>query len=188
LPTALTELPTGALDDQPALQALRAQITAEQAAVGEAKAAFEPALGVSVGYGIKAGGMSNTGSIGVSISLPLFAGNRQTPQLRAAQQRLGSAQFALDDEAAQLHAQQAALQASVQSLSARLVNYDEHILPDLSRIARLTQNQFGAGNGDFSAVIEAQESLISARLARLTLSLDRARQLIDLRYLLEKSS
>ncbi len=188
LPKTLTALPSGQLDTQPSLTALRADVSVARAAVGEAKAAFAPVLGVSVGYGINAGSMPNTGSVGVSVSLPLFAGSRQTPRLRAAQQRLGAAQLALDDEAAQLHAQQQALQVAIVSLDTRLANYDQHILPDLHRLARLAQNQFGAGTGDFAAVIDAEESEIAARLARLTLVLDRARQIIDLRYLLENAA
>ncbi|WP_407276092.1 TolC family protein [Halothiobacillus sp. DCM-1] len=185
LPTELMQTPHGAVEDQPSLRVLRDQVQVARSAVGEARAALSPEIGVSLGYGINAGTMPNTASVGISISLPLFAGDRQLPKLRAAQRQLGAAQLALDEQAAQLTAQQQALQASVQSASARLDNYDKRILPALQRIATLAQNQFAAGNGDFAAVIKAQEALIDAQQARLDVLVDRARQLIDLNYLLE---
>lgn len=187
LPNQLQQMPAGEWMAQPELAVLRGRLAQARAGVNEAKAAFEPEFGVSVGYGIKAGSMSNTASVGVSLSLPLFTGARQTPRLAAARAQADSAQLALDDRAAQIHARMQAARATEASLNTRLSTYDRRILPELERIAALAQNQFGSGGGDFSAVIRAEQALIAAKQARLDLTIDRARSLLVLNYLLEQT-
>lgn len=187
LPNQLQQMPAGEWMAQPELAVLRGRLAQARAGVNEAKAAFEPEFGVSVGYGIKAGSMSNTASVGVSLSLPLFTGARQTPRLAAARAQADAAQLALDDRAAQIHARMQAARATEASLNTRLSTYDRRILPELERIAALAQNQFGSGGGDFSAVIRAEQALIAAKQARLDLTIDRARSLLVLNFLLEQT-
>lgn len=188
LPAVLTELPDGSIESQPEIKVLQAQLAQARAQTGEARAAFKPKFGVSVGYGLKAGNQPDTVSVGVTLSLPLFTGERQAPLLAAAQKREQARQLALDNRAADFHAQAQSLTAQVQSLNTRIDRYDRHILPKLRQVARLAQTQFGAGGGDFTAIIDAEQAEITGRQQRLDLTIDRARRLIDLRYLLENPS
>ncbi len=188
LPQALRDLPSGEVDQQPELAVLRADLGEARADVGVAKAAFKPQFGLELGYGVNAGTMPNTASIGVSMSLPIFAGERQAPRLAAAQQRAAAQQLALDNRAAKLHAQKHALLRSVASLNQRLDGYDARILPQLTQVTKLAQSQFGAGGGDFTAIVDAEQALIQGRIQRLNLTIDRASSLIDLRYLVENPS
>ena len=187
LPNELRQMPAGEWMAQPELAVLRGRLAQARAGVSEAKAAFEPEFGVSLGYGIKAGSMPNTASVGLSLSLPIFTGARQTPRLAAARAQADATQLALDDRAAQIHARMQAARATEASLNTRLSTYDRRILPELKRIAALAQNQFGSGGGDFSAVIQAEQALIAAKQARLDLTIDRARSLLVLNYLLEQT-
>ncbi|WP_322627895.1 TolC family protein [Halothiobacillus sp.] len=185
LPESLTRLPEGNLNNQPELTVLRAQLAAARAETGVAKAAFKPQFGVQLGFGLRAGHQPNTLSVGVSMSLPLFTGSRQTPLLVAAQKRAQSRQLDLDNRAAELHAQEQALQQSLASFTRRIDGYDHQILPQLRQVAKLAQNQFGSGGGEFTAVIDAEQAIVQGRQQRLNLTIDRASRLIDLRYLLE---
>jgi outer membrane protein TolC len=150
-----------------------------------AKAAFKPQFGVEVGYGVNAGTMPNTGSIGVSMSLPIFTGERQAPRLAAARQRAAAQQLALDNRAAEFHAEQQSLIRDVDSVNQRIHGYDTRILPQLTQVTKLAQSQFGAGGGDFTAIVDAEQALIQGQQQRLDLTIDRASRLIDLRYLME---
>ena len=185
LPDALTTLPQGNLNDQPELTELRAQLAAARAETGVAKAAFKPQFGVQLGYGLRAGHQPNALSIGVSMSLPIFTGERQAPLLAAAQKRAQARQLDLDNRAAGLHAQEQALQQSLTSINRRIDGYDRQIIPQLRQVAKLAQNQFGSGGGEFTAVIDAEQAIVQGRQQRLDLTIDRASRLIDLRYLLE---
>lgn len=185
LPEALTRVPEGNLNHQPELTVLRAQLAAARAEAGVAKAAFKPQFGVQLGFGLRAGHQPNTLSVGVSMSLPLFTDSRQTPLLVAAQKRAQARQLDLDNRAAELHAQEQALQQSLASFNRRIDGYDRRILPQLRQVAKLAQNQFGSGGGEFTAVIDAEQAIVQGRQQRLDLTIDRASRLIDLRYLLE---
>lgn len=188
LPDALSKLPQGSIETQPQIRLLQAKLAEARAETGEARAAFKPKFGVSLGYGIKAGNQPDTVSVGVTMSLPIFTGARQVPLLIAARKREQARQLALDNQAADFQAKAQALKAEVLSLNTRIERYDQHILPKLHQVALLAQNQFGAGGGDFTAIIDAEQAEITGRQQRLDLTIDRASRLIDLRYLLENPS
>ncbi|HUN00520.1 MAG: TolC family protein [Halothiobacillaceae bacterium] len=188
LPDVLEKTPAGGINQQPELAVLRAQLGEARAGVGVAKAAFQPQFGVEVGYGVNAGTMPNTGSIGVSMSLPIFTGERQVPRLAAAQQRAAAQQLALDNRAAELQAERQSLIRNVASFNQRIEGYDTRILPQLRQVTQLAQSQFGAGGGDFTAIVDAEQALIQGQQQRLDLTIDRASSLIDLRYLVENPS
>jgi outer membrane protein TolC len=185
LPDVLEKMPDGGINQQPELAVLRAGLDEARADVGVAKAAFKPQFGVEVGYGVNAGTMPNTGSIGVSMSLPIFTGERQAPRLAAARQRAAAQQLALDNRAAEFHAEQQSLIRDVDSVNQRIHGYDTRILPQLTQVTKLAQSQFGAGGGDFTAIVDAEQALIQGQQQRLDLTIDRASRLIDLRYLME---
>ncbi len=185
LPAELTQLPNGSIETQPEIKVLQAKLAEARAQTGEARAAFKPKFGVSLGYGLKAGNQPDTLSVGVTMSLPIFTGERQAPLLAAAQKREQARQLALDNRAADFHAKAQSLIAEVHSLDKRIDRYDQHILPKLRQVATLAQSQFGSGGGDFTAIIDAEQAEITGRQQQLDLTIDRASRLIDLRYILE---
>lgn len=190
LPSSLIDLPSVAapqdsIAEQPEIKALQAKLAEARAQTGEARAAFKPKFGVSLGYGVKAGNQPDTLSVGVTMSLPIFSSSRQQPLLVAAQRREQAQQLELDNRAADLQAQAQALIAEIKSLNRRIKRYDLHILPKLKQVATLAQNQFGAGGGDFTAIIDAEQAEVAGHQQQLDLMIDRASRLIDLRYILE---
>ncbi|WP_322521348.1 TolC family protein [Guyparkeria halophila] len=188
LPASLTDEPTGELDHQPELERLRAELEAARAQVGEAEAQFAPEIGLQVGYGLRAGSEPNTLSAGVSVSLPIFAERRQSPRLRGAQQSAQAAQLDLTKRARDLAAEADGIRARLAALDRRITRYQNDIIPELQQVAEMIRGEIGAGRGEFDALIEAERAVVEARQELLTLRLDRADQLIDLRYLLEPTA
>jgi outer membrane protein TolC len=185
LPEVLTRLPKGDLDDQPELARLRARLEAARARVGEAEAQFAPEIGLQVGYGLRAGREPNTLSAGLSVSLPIFHERRQSPRLRGAQQSAQAASLELSKRARDLAAEADGIRARLASLDRRIARYRSDIIPQRQQVAEMIRGEFGAGRGEFDALIEAERAINEARQELLTLRLDRADRLIDLRYLLE---
>lgn len=188
LPARLTDLPRGEIDRQPEIERLRAELEAARARVGEAEAQFAPEIGLQVGYGLRAGSEPNTLSAGVSVSLPIFSERRQSPRLRGAQQSAQAAQLELTKRARDLAAQADGIRARLAALDRRITRYQNDIIPELQQVAEMIRGEIGAGRGEFDALIEAERAVIETRQELLTLRLDRADQLIDLRYLLEPTA
>ena len=188
LPEPLARMPRGLLDQQPELARLRARLAGERARVGEAEAQFKPEIGLQLGYGLRAGSEPDTLSAGVSVSLPIFAERRQSPRLRGAQQSAQAAQLELTKRARDLAAQADGIRARLAALDRRITRYQNDIIPELQQVAEMIRGEIGAGRGEFDALIEAERAVVEARQELLTLRLDRADQLIDLRYLLEPTA
>ncbi|MFI9652770.1 TolC family protein [Guyparkeria halopsychrophila] len=188
LPARLTDLPQGDLNHQPELDRLRAELEAARAQVGEAEEQFAPEIGLQVGYGLRAGSEPNTLSAGVSVSLPIFSERRQSPRLRGAQQSAQAAQLDLTKRARDLAAQADSIRARLAALDRRVAHFETDIIPELQQVAEMIRGEIGSGRGEFDALIEAERVVIEARQELLTLRLDRAEQLIDLRYLLEPTA
>ncbi|MFP4252018.1 MAG: TolC family protein [Guyparkeria sp.] len=188
LPTRLAELPRGEIDRQPEIQRLRAELEAARARVGEAEEQFAPEIGLQVGYGLRAGSEPNTLSAGVSVSLPIFSERRQSPRLRGAQQSAQAAQLELTKRARDLAAEADAIRARLAALDRRVARYRSDIIPERQQVAEMIRGEIGSGRGEFDALIEAERAVVEARQELLTLRLDRADQLIDLRYLLEPTA
>ncbi len=188
LPAHLTDLPRGEIDGQPEIDRLRADLEAARARVGEAEEQFAPEIGVQLGYGLRAGSEPNTLSAGVSVSLPIFHERRQSPRLRGAQQSAQAAQLELSKRARDLAAEAEGIRARLAALDRRVARYRNDIIPELQQVAEMIRGEIGSGRGEFDALIEAERTVIEARQELLTLRLDRADQLIDLRYLLEPTA
>lgn len=188
LPDVLRDTPDGSIDYQPELEQLRAEVSAARARVDVAREQFAPEVGVQVGYGLRAGSEPNTLSAGVSISLPIFTESRQSPRLRGAQQSAQAAQLELAKRARDLSAQADGIRARLDALDRRITRYQNSIIPELQQVADMIRGEIGAGQGEFEALIEAERAVVEARQEQLSLRLDRADQLIDLRYLLEPNA
>ena len=188
LPETLRDTPAGSIDRQPELERLRAELAAARARVRVAEEQFAPEVGVQVGYGLRAGSEPNTLSAGVSVSLPIFSERRQSPKLRGAQRSAQAAQLELAKRARDLAASADSIRARLAALDRRITRYETDIIPELQQVADMIRGEIGAGQGQFESLIEAERAVVEARREQLTLRLERADQLIDLRYLLETNA
>lgn len=158
---------------RPDLIAAEAQMKAAQASADAARAAKMPSisLNTSTTRSSSAGISSRSSSLGISMSVPLFAGYGPTYRVRAAE--------------AQVEAQQAQLQR--QSLQVALDVWNAYqdlltttqslrttadLLQSAEQSERVALGRYQAGVGSMLDVLNAQSTLASARQQRIQSTLD----------------
>ncbi|MHB1586352.1 MAG: TolC family protein [Acidiferrobacteraceae bacterium] len=92
------------LPGHPLVREAESRVQKSQARVAIARSAYYPDVTVSGSYGQSYyPGMPNTMTVGISVSLPLFVGQRQDQQLAAAKDRVAATQDALERRELQFH-------------------------------------------------------------------------------------
>ena len=145
-----------------------------QAEVHQAEANKRPDWGVEVAYGRRGSAFSDMVSLQFTLDLPLFAKNRQDPQIRAKREELTRVETERD----------AMLRDHTQELESDLAEY-EVVTRQLERLhdTRLTLAQqkaeytfasYEGGKGDLTAVLGARRELIDTRLRQNELEAKRA--------------
>jgi outer membrane protein TolC len=170
------------VDRHPELMAIQADRAAAAAQRDEARAAYRPDWTLGVEYSVRAGRADVT-SVGITLDLPLFAGTRQDPALEAAQARYDAAGQAQQDTRARLQSEAAAIGARLSTLSERIRTYDEQIIPQRRRLIELSRSEYQTGRGTFADLVEVAAAAIDAEERQFQLRIDRARALVDQRYL-----
>jgi multidrug efflux system outer membrane protein len=178
-PAVPAGLPSELLERRPDIAAAESTLTASNARIGVAKAAFFPAISLTGSFGTASGevdrlseGDSRLWSVGPSLYLPLFQGGRNKANLarsRAAyeesvaqfRQRVLVAFREVQDAltATQLLADQAAAQ--------------ERAVAAARRAADLAQTRYDAGYVAYFEVIDAQRTVLAAERAATQLSAQR---------------
>ncbi|MGF1644785.1 MAG: TolC family protein [Thiotrichales bacterium] len=182
LPALLRELPRGEVARHPELQELNARGAGAAVAVDLAREAYKPDWGIEAGYGFR-DGRADFISFGVDIALPFFTERRQDPALLAAERERLAVGHAAANRDRELSTRFAALRATADALQARLALYDAEILPQRLALTQVTRTDYQSGRGALRAVLEAEAAEIEARLRRLELEVERAGQIIEVRYL-----
>lgn len=155
------------LDQQPVLAAYRAAALQADADLDLARATRRPDWSVDVSYGHRDPMFGDMVSVGVRVSLPLFASQRQEPVIRA--RALDANRVAVEREAAR-RAMLAALEGDLaehtmhreQWLRAR-----DQLLPVARAQADLETAGYGAGTAGLGDVLEAFSALADAQLDAL---------------------
>ncbi len=158
---------------RPDLQAAEAQLRAAQANVAYTLASGRPTLSLSTGPSWQDTGSisSNTNSIGLTLTLPLFSGFETTYRVRAAEARVDTA--ATQREALR---QQVALDVwtNYQSLTTatHAIRTTADLLASAEESERVALGRYKAGVGTILDVLNAQSALASARVQRIQAALD----------------
>jgi TolC family type I secretion outer membrane protein len=150
---------------RPDLMAARAQLRAAEANVRVARSAGRPSLGVQASNTVSALDTNidrNLSSVGLTISVPLFAG--WTTRYQVAQARAQQAQQAATLEQARQTAGLAVYQqyVSVENALASLVPA-RTLVASATESADLAQGRYRAGAGTFVELLNAQSALATAR-------------------------
>lgn len=182
LPASLVEAPPQNIDNNPEVTVLTAKIKTSEEKVALAHQAYKPQWGVEGSYGYRRS-RADFLSLGLSVSLPLFTSTRQDPRIKASKADLLAAQWDKQHLLVELKTRLNKTHASVAALDTRVNVYENKILPELDRIHTLTKYDFRAGKSTFSDILQAQEALLKAKRKQLLLSLERARKIIDIRFL-----
>lgn len=118
----------------------------------------------------------------VGVDLPLFAANRQDRSSAAAGARLTAAAAERDDR---LRAAAGTLTAAYRDWQAgtrRLSYYDEAVLPPARGRVDATLLAYQSGRGDLAAFLASRRSLLEAELLQLELSVQVARDRLQIQY------
>ncbi len=169
----LETLVTQAKARRPDLQAAEARHRAAQSDVAAARAAGMPtlSLGITPTYQALDGVASKTGSLGLTLSIPLFTGFADSYRIRAAEARL-------DASAAQREqlAQQVALdvwQAYQNLLTAtHTLRTTADLLASAQASEQVALGRYKAGVGNILDLLNAQSALANARLQRVQSAFD----------------
>lgn len=158
---------------RPDLIAAEAQVKAAEASADAARAAGKPSISLNASTNqINSAGMNSHGSsLGVSVSVPLFAGYAPTYRVRAAEAQV---------EAQQARTERVRLQVALDVWNAyqNLVTATQSLrttadlLNSATQSERVALGRYQAGVGSMLDVLNAQSTLASARQQRIQSTLD----------------
>ena len=158
-----------ARQNRPDLAAAEAQIHAAEAQRDATRASGMPSLSLNASASTtRSSGLpaSNSGSIGVTLSWPLFTGLRNSYQTRAAEEQLAGKVASRD-----LLANQVALDVwrAYQALltNSQALRAADDLLASAARSEQMALGRYKAGAGNFLDALNAQSALASARQQRV---------------------
>lgn len=118
----------------------------------------------------------------VGVDLPMFPGNRQQRSSAAARSRLGAATAERDGQWREAAASLTATYREWEAGTQRLAFYDAAVLPPARGRVDGTLAAWRSGRSDLADVLAARRSLLEAELMRLELSVQVARDRVQIQY------
>lgn len=143
------------LVSHPAVQAKQARIEAADLGIELAEQAYKPKLAIEAGYGFRSD-HPDLASIGVTMSLPLFAGQRQDKRQTAAIRRSSAATFDRDALLLDLRRQLQQAVADWQRYRERLVLYEKVVSERARDTVEASVTTYANGQTDFAELIRSQ--------------------------------
>ncbi len=180
------------LGDHPSVRSLERRIDAGETGVALAEERYKPGFTVNAGYGYREDAMDGSArpdffSLGVAVDLPLFPGQRQDQQLRAARAEAESLRTERALLLRDLRAGLEAARARLQRLEERRTLYRGRLLVELAQLAEAARAAYGADDGDFTEAIRSRIDELDARIEALAIEVDRQRTIARLNYYLAGS-
>lgn len=190
LPQTLPDLPAppgfdamqAMLVQHPAALVADAEIIVGDKGIELAEQAYKPSWALDGGYGHRGGARADFASVGVTLSIPLFAHKRQDRRLSAAVNERGVAQ--MDRAAKLLDLRQGLERAYVDwsRLGERIDLYGDAIIERANETAAASISTYANGRTDFPELIRSQLAQLNAVLKRLELRTERAKAWAMLTY------
>ena len=172
----------------PHLQTLERKIEVARNDAALARAANKPDWGLEVAYAQRGPQYSNMLSVQVSIDLPLFQANRQGRSVAAKMAQVEQARALKEDALRQHLAEARATWADWDAATARLLRFDEALLPLSRERSQLALAAYRGGQGSLAAALEARRVEIELRLQQLQLAAEQGRAYAQLLYFLPQES
>lgn len=147
------------LEHNPGLLVAGAAVEQAQAAIGLARADKRPDFGVSASVGLRDPNYGQMISVMGTMTLPLWAGRRQQPRIRAAEAEAVAARSEREDRLRELEAQFEADLAEWRGAYRQWQRAREELLPLARDRAELETASFAAGRAELIDVIEARTEL-----------------------------
>ena len=187
-PPSLDEL-TAQVAEHPLLAAADASAAVADAAVALARAGYRPHWTLDAAYGYRDGGLPDGSSrpdflsVSATLSVPLFAANRQDRALRAAESRRRAALARRDDAWRNLQAELLREHGRWVDVGRRLQVYRDAVLGQSGANAEAALAAYRSETGDFAEVMRGYINDLEVQLAHLALRVDRRRSHARLAYL-----
>lgn len=179
-----------ALAGHPSLQASALRTEAGTRSVDIAREAYKPAWMVELGYGHRRlrdpmgdGRASDKLSGMVSLSVPLFTGNRQDQRLDAAQRDEAAARADYSDRLRQLQGQLERHHALWHRFEELSTFYDRTLLDEARQLVDGTEAAYRRDRATFDELIRAHIAEFEQRLRQLRVQRDRDAARVELLYL-----
>ena len=177
------------LPQHPRIVAANTRVAAADTATDIARQSYKPVWGVNVAYGRRPGAdmagvpYTNMLTAMVSVSVPLFTGNRQDRSVSAAQSASSAAQYAVDDELRELKQMLDTSWAHWEHLGHIRDLYAKTILPNSSLNTQATLSAYRNGGADFDELARAQMTDLDSHTQQLKADVDYLDMQADLLYL-----
>lgn len=152
-----------------------------EASADLARSTLRPDFGVNVNYGRRDPGFGDTVSVMGSVTLPIFAGRRQEPRIRAAEAEAGAAFAERDERLRALRVQFETDIAAWRSAARQWERARDELLPLARDRAELETASFAAGRADLIDVIAAKAALALLEIEILDREAAAAEQAVKLR-------
>ncbi|WP_372520117.1 TolC family protein [Qipengyuania sp.] len=147
------------LERNPELMLADAERVQAEVGIDLARSEKRPDFGVSVTYGRRGSGFGDAVSVMGSVTLPIFAGNRQNPRIAAAESEAAAAVAEREDRRLALIADFETDLASWRSAVRQWERARDELLPLARDRATLETASFAAGRADLVDVIAAKAAL-----------------------------
>ncbi len=175
-------VPAQVLAARPDVRAAERAYAAAVYDIGVAKAAFYPAIALSGSItptDIRKAGSITYWALGPAIDLPIFSGGANTANLKGAEARAVQAKLAW--EAAVLGAIEEIESAlAAYNRDGRLISAQTRLVTTSAEAVELSRTNFGYGEGDFTTVLDAERSYLSAQQGLAAAEWQRAADFITL--------
>ena len=173
---------TARLSDHPHLGLMEKQIALAETDVALERKNRSPDWNVEFGYNQRGAAFPDMVSVQFGIDLPIFPEHRQNQSLASKNALLEKTRAQRDDNARAMRADIATYYANWRGYQRRTENFEKSALPTAQARIDSALAAYRAGQGNFSAVLEAQRALLELQLQRLSLVVDAARAQVQLHY------
>lgn len=157
------------LVDHPDIEARQYQVEAAEEGVELARQAYKPRLAIEAGYGFRSE-RPDLASIGVSLSVPMFTGQRQDKRQQAAMQRSRAAQFERDNRLRDLRRQLDEALNDWRRYQERLALYEQVVNQRAEQTVEASITTYANGQTDFAELIRSQLAALDVQIKRTELA------------------
>ena len=172
-----------ALRQHPAVLIEDSAIEVQGTNVSLRKQAYKPAWALDGSYGARSGGRADFATIGVTLSIPLFASNRQDRHVSAAKEEQGVARLSRAAKLLDLRRQLAIAHADWQRLGERVILYEEAVLKRARETASASYATYAHGKTDLPELMRSKLTQLDTEIQHIHLQTERAKAWATLHYL-----
>lgn len=167
----------------PAVLIADAEIGVASTGMALAEQAYKPSWALEGGYGARGGGRSDFVSLGITLSIPLFTGNRQDRRLSAATNQRGAARLGRAAKLLDLRRDLERAYSNWNLLGNRATLYSDVVVARAKETAEASVSTYANGRTDFAELIRSQLALLEAELKHTELRTEQGKAWAALDFL-----